>query len=432
MADTVKQIGIKQADGTYTMKDIGVDASNVDGLSSASVGSATTATKATGDKNAKDITTYVASISKNGANIRTTNGAGTNTDVDFTMGAASASAAGSAGFVPAPAKGKQGQYLRGDGTWNTPTDTTYSGSNNVSITNKVIDLTASGATAGSYGPSANVTGSNGATLSVPYVTVDAKGRVTSISNKTYTSVDTQYSNPSGNSTITINNTNKTLALGAHASTGTSYGKGDASNYGHVKLSDTYATAVSGGNAAGGIGASQNALYNATHFTPITYTEWLKKTQAQRETGKWYVTGVPALTPAASGVTYSNTTSGLSATTVQGAIDELNSSLILHNHREYGYIETTYGNVFVVKDTLNKIVTINGILSGIPNNAWTEICRGIPVPAINYYSAQNQFFVALDGSGSNYVSMFISDTGILRFYGRNSLNTACFSYTYLAL
>ena len=261
MADTVKQMGIKQADGTYAMKDIGVDASNVDGLSSASVGSAVTATKATGDKNAKDITTYIASISKNGANIRTTNGAGTNKDVDFTMGAASASAAGSAGFVPAPAKGKQGQYLRGDGTWNTPTDTTYSGSNNVSITNKVIDLTASGAAAGSYGPSANVTGSNGTTLSVPYVTVDAKGRVTSISSKTYTSVDTQYSNPSGNSTITINNTNKTLALGAHASTGTSYGKGDASNYGHVKLSDTYASAVSGGNAAGGIGASQNALYN---------------------------------------------------------------------------------------------------------------------------------------------------------------------------
>lgn len=39
--------------------------------------------------------------------------------------AATASAAGSNGLVPAPAAGKQGQYLRGDGTWATPTNTTY-------------------------------------------------------------------------------------------------------------------------------------------------------------------------------------------------------------------------------------------------------------------------------------------------------------------
>lgn len=41
------------------------------------------------------------------------------------MGAASASAAGTAGFVPAPAAGSQGKYLRGDGTWETPANTTY-------------------------------------------------------------------------------------------------------------------------------------------------------------------------------------------------------------------------------------------------------------------------------------------------------------------
>lgn len=42
-----------------------------------------------------------------------------------TFGKATTDAAGSAGFVPAPAKGQQGQYLRGDGTWATPTNTTY-------------------------------------------------------------------------------------------------------------------------------------------------------------------------------------------------------------------------------------------------------------------------------------------------------------------
>jgi hypothetical protein len=39
-----------------------------------------------------------------------------------TMGAASSSAAGTAGLVPAPGSGKQGSFLRGDGTWQTPTD----------------------------------------------------------------------------------------------------------------------------------------------------------------------------------------------------------------------------------------------------------------------------------------------------------------------
>lgn len=43
-----------------------------------------------------------------------------------TMGAASSSAAGTAGLVPAPAAGKQTAFLRGDGTWVVPTNTTYS------------------------------------------------------------------------------------------------------------------------------------------------------------------------------------------------------------------------------------------------------------------------------------------------------------------
>lgn len=42
------------------------------------------------------------------------------------MTGATASAAGTHGLVPAPAAGKQGQYLRGDGTWATPANTTYS------------------------------------------------------------------------------------------------------------------------------------------------------------------------------------------------------------------------------------------------------------------------------------------------------------------
>lgn len=51
----------------------------------------------------------------------------TDTNTTYTnMGAASASAAGKAGLVPAPAAGAQAKYLRGDGTWQTPPSTTYS------------------------------------------------------------------------------------------------------------------------------------------------------------------------------------------------------------------------------------------------------------------------------------------------------------------
>lgn len=50
----------------------------------------------------------------------------TDTNTTYTnMGAASASAAGAAGLVPAPAAGKQTSFLRGDGTWVVPTNTTY-------------------------------------------------------------------------------------------------------------------------------------------------------------------------------------------------------------------------------------------------------------------------------------------------------------------
>jgi hypothetical protein len=54
----------------------------------------------------------------------------TDTNTTYTnMGAASASAAGKAGLVPAPAAGAQAKYLRGDGTWQTPPNTTYAVAN---------------------------------------------------------------------------------------------------------------------------------------------------------------------------------------------------------------------------------------------------------------------------------------------------------------
>lgn len=58
----------------------------------------------------------------------------TDTNTTYTnMGAASASAAGKAGLVPAPAAGAQAKYLRGDGTWEVPTNTTYAKANTTTL-----------------------------------------------------------------------------------------------------------------------------------------------------------------------------------------------------------------------------------------------------------------------------------------------------------
>ena len=76
----------------------------------------------------------------------------------------------------------------------------------------------------------------------------------------------------GASSLAIYNSYANRAPISHASTATTYGVGNANNYGHVKLSDTYNSSV--GAAANAIGASQAALYNAyawanNNFTKLT-------------------------------------------------------------------------------------------------------------------------------------------------------------------
>ena len=127
----------------------------------------------------------------------------TNTTYSAMKGATS-SVAGSTGLVPAPAAGKQTSFLRGDGTWVVPANTTYSAGAGMALSGTTFSLASSGVTAGSYGPTANVTGTNGTTINVPQITVDAYGRVTSVVNRVYTSKDTDtnttYSNMTGATT----------------------------------------------------------------------------------------------------------------------------------------------------------------------------------------------------------------------------------------
>ena len=88
-----------------------------------SAGSAGSATK--DSANQQISTTYIKSLSASGRTITITKGDGTTStlttqDTNTTYGVfakATADAAGGTGLVPAPAKGQQGLYLRGDGSW---------------------------------------------------------------------------------------------------------------------------------------------------------------------------------------------------------------------------------------------------------------------------------------------------------------------------
>lgn len=68
------------------------------------------------------------------------------------FGAASASAAGSTGLVPAPAKGDQTKFLRADGKWIVPTDTNTDTKNTAGATNSTAKLFLIGATSQGANP----------------------------------------------------------------------------------------------------------------------------------------------------------------------------------------------------------------------------------------------------------------------------------------
>lgn len=76
------------------------------------------------------------------------------------------------------------------GDIDTNTNTTYSAGTGLDLSGTTFSLENSGVSAGSYGPSANVSGTNGTTVNIPQITVDAKGRVTSVVNRVLTNKDT--------------------------------------------------------------------------------------------------------------------------------------------------------------------------------------------------------------------------------------------------
>ncbi len=87
-----------------------------------------------------------------------------------------------AGNKHIPTGGSSGQILKYGGSSGTAT-----WANEYSYTHPT-----SGVTEGSYGPTANVSGTNNTTINVPQLTVDTNGHVTEVVNRVYTSKDTTY------------------------------------------------------------------------------------------------------------------------------------------------------------------------------------------------------------------------------------------------
>ena len=98
---------------------------------------------------------------------------------------ATSSAAGGSGLVPAPEAGMQTSFLRGDGTWQTPTNTIYKAGIGLSLSGTTFNHANYG-TSKTIGPSANTSLAFGGIFTVPQVTINAQGHVTGMNSRTIT------------------------------------------------------------------------------------------------------------------------------------------------------------------------------------------------------------------------------------------------------
>lgn len=189
------------------------------------------------------------------------------------MGAATSSAAGKAGLVPAPAAGKQASFLRGDGTWVVPTNTTYAKANTSTLGLVMIGYAENG-------------------KNYP-VELDGSGKM--FVNVPWTDTNTTYSVVGANGTTGLvkNGSTVTSASGYTACpivSGVPYYKDTNTTYANMK-----AATASAAGAAGLVPAPAAG----------------KQTSFLRGDGTWVVP--------------TNTTYGLASTTANGLLRQLNGS-----------------------------------------------------------------------------------------------------------
>lgn len=241
----------------------------------------------------------------------------TDTNTTYTnMGAASASAAGKAGLVPAPAAGAQAKYLRGDGTWQTPPNTTYSNMG--------------GATSSAAG-------------SAGLVPAPAAGKQAS-----FLRGDGTWVVPTNTTYAKANTTTLGLVMIGYAENGKNYPvELDSSGkmYVNVPWTDTNTTyGVVGANGSTGLVKNGSTVTSASGYTAcpivggIPYYKDTNTTYANMNAATASAAGAAGLVPApAAGkqasflrgdgtwVVPTNTTYGLASTTANGLLRQLNGS-----------------------------------------------------------------------------------------------------------
>lgn len=232
------------------------------------------------------------------------------------MGAATSSAAGKAGLVPAPAAGAQGKYLRGDGTWQTPPNTTYSNMG--------------GATSSAAG-------------SAGLVPAPAAGKQTS-----FLRGDGTWVVPTNTTYAKANTTTLGLVMIGYSENGKNYPvELDSSGkmYVNVPWTDTNTTyGVVGANGSTGLVKNGSTVTSASGYTAcpivggIPYYKDTNTTYANMKAATASAAGAAGLVPApAAGkqasflrgdgtwVVPTNTTYGLASTTANGLLRQLNGS-----------------------------------------------------------------------------------------------------------
>ena len=143
------------------------------------------------------------------------------------------------------------------------TNTTYSAGTGLSLSGTTFSLGTSGVTAGSYGPTANVSGSNGTTINVPQITVDSYGRVTGVTNRVYTSVDTNTTYSLGSFGVTATAAQLNFCSGVTSNIQTQLNNKAASSHTHTNIvSRGNVTAESGVTGRPAVeGLSMTMAYN---------------------------------------------------------------------------------------------------------------------------------------------------------------------------
>lgn len=232
------------------------------------------------------------------------------------MGAATSSAAGKAGLVPAPAAGAQGKYLRGDGTWQTPPNTTYSNMG--------------GATSSAAG-------------SAGLVPAPAAGKQAS-----FLRGDGTWVVPTNTTYAKANTTTLGLVMIGYAENGKNYPvELDSSGkmYVNVPWTDTNTTyGVVGANGSTGLVKNGSTVTSASGYTAcpivggIPYYKDTNTTYANMKAATASAAGAAGLVPApAAGkqasflrgdgtwVVPTNTTYGLASTTANGLLRQLDGS-----------------------------------------------------------------------------------------------------------